>query len=240
MYSNRSKQCHFDGHVPRIECENRTNVKLCPYIPSENWLFGIRNFSIGLNACQLFYSGLGKWIVSFDISGYVSRMLHSSTPNLNIFPSSSSKDALQLEITVRLFGGILARDFSICLHCPGLCSSGVLFGRLVQLIHVVCQRYHRRLSHFGWRLSKGRKTNKIYYEELSPCSATFCECQTVELKFDIEFCVLKTWNNHQHWFLFRLISQFNHIYEFIVTGIFAWTLSAIASSLLVVQLELVE
>lgn len=41
-------------------------------------------------------------------------------------------------------------------------------------------------------------------------------------------------------FFFRLISQFNSIYEFVVLSFFLWTLSTIGSSLLVIQSEAVE
>lgn len=39
---------------------------------------------------------------------------------------------------------------------------------------------------------------------------------------------------------FRLVKEFNHVDEFIATGFLLWTLLAMASSLLVMQKELVE
>lgn len=153
LHSNRSKQCHFDGHVHRIECEYRTNVTVRSCVPSKNRIFGIRNVSSDLNFCQLLHLRYEKWIIPFDISGDVSPMLIVllSSFKSEYFSSSffSFEDAIRLENSTWLFGRIFARDISICLYCPGLCSFGVPFGRLVQLIHIVCQRHRRQLLQVG-------------------------------------------------------------------------------------------
>lgn len=100
-----------------------------------------------------------------------------------------------------------------------------------------------RILDIDYRKTKNRKRPKQtgnITESFRNVVQLFADAKQLSRNLTLNFLHRTVWNNDQHLSLFSLVNEFNHIYEFIVTGIFAWTLSAIASSLLVVQKELVE
>lgn len=170
---------------------------------------------------------------------WVVRCLFSQKFRIHAINKCFQKATIQLANTARILGG------NICPICEHLCSDHIwryidcLFHLFVLAICLHCQRYYDRFALVGLQqqVQTGWSNNKatlLYHH-----SDVF-GCQAVEWIVKSTSVVPFLFHTLYNLIIYSLVDEYNAIYKYIIASFFWWTILAISSTMIMLEIQLVE